>query len=123
MDVKHELIVSGEITIRGDWDTLHVGNEILGEQISESEFEGLKVFLRYFISDEPMATIEEAEEGLVRTVTGTLEAEAFPVCGSEWTGQYDFQQGLTVGGHCLIQELTSHEGKYVLIHIRGARPN
>ena len=113
------MIIQGRIKeLTHEYDEIYLDDELLGDNWDWDEFEDKKVALRYFISDEPIASLKEAEEAFVRTLFGACDVRAHPVFGSEWTGQYGFDQDLTIGGHDLLEELRTHVGKYVLIEVK-----
>jgi hypothetical protein len=101
-----------------DYDQISIDGEALGDQYDFEDFIGKKVFVRYFISAAPIVDLDAAIEGQLRTFFGALEAEAYTVFGSEWTGEYGFNQEFVVGGHDLIEELRTHVGKYILLEVR-----
>jgi len=101
-----------------DFDQVAINGDILGDQWDWEDFTGKVVHLRYFISEAPIESLEDAIEGQIRTFYGALEADGYPVCGSEWTGQYAYEQEFVIGGHDLLEELRSHVGQYVLIEVR-----
>ena len=100
-----------------EYDQISIDGDILGDNWDWDGFKDKKVSVRYFVSNAPLVDIESAEEGLIRTILGALEADAYPLCGSEWTGHYGFEQSLMVGGHDLLEEMRSYVGKYVLIEV------
>lgn len=112
------MIIEGRIYVNDEYDTVCIEDEPIGDRWQWSDFDGRIIRLRYFVSNEPIPTIEDAEERFVRTLYGGCSSEAYGVFGSEWTGQYGFEQEFVVGGHDLVEELRTHAGKYVLIEIK-----
>lgn len=65
---------------------------------------GKMVSIRYFISDKPMKSIEEAEVNLLKTLDGATDVEYLPRY-SEYTGYLWTDEEFKVGGHDLLKEL------------------
>lgn len=108
----------GKLETLGDFDSLCLDGNPLTEWLEEDDWAGKKVFVRYFISDSPISSLEEAVERHVKTVMGVADVEYHLVYGTEWTGQYALDQTLKVEGHDLLQELESHVGKYLVLEVR-----
>jgi hypothetical protein len=81
------------------------------------KFIGKEVFVRYYITKDKM-TEEKAAEKLIQKMSGVLEAEYELDAYSEWTIM-EWKENLSVGGHDLISELQSHEGKYLVLIIES----
>jgi hypothetical protein len=72
--------------------------------------------VRYFVSDEPRP-VAEMEENLVRKISGALDAN-FGDCYSEITGYLWTDEEAVIGGHDVIAEISTYEGRYVWLEIR-----
>ncbi len=94
-----------------EWSQTTIDGHVL---VNEIDFDGQFVSLRYFISDNP---ITNPVQQFIATLYGDCEIENSPIVGTEWTGQYSAEDGLIVGGHDLIEELTKHLGKYCYLEI------
>ena len=103
---------------KSSYDEIAIDGDVLGHDWDWEDFVGKVIHLRYFISDQELIDLEHAEEVLIKTLFGACDAKAYGLHGSEWTGQYGFEQELVIGGHDLLEELRSHVGKYVLIEVR-----
>lgn len=75
-----------------------------------------QVTVRYWISSNPLTTVEEADMQTLAQVSGLLDAEIdhywSDVTGYLWTDEH-----FKVGGHDLIPILTVGEGSYLLLEI------
>jgi hypothetical protein len=95
---------------------VHQGESLAG-LVQESFKPGTKAFVRYFITSAP-ATPESAAEALIHKSFGfdVLEAEYVLEAYSEVTIEA-WEEHLKIGGHDLISELSSYEGKYLILVI------
>jgi len=119
-----KVTITGQITIDGEWDTLRVDGDCIVQLLCEDPWENVeikeaKVFIRYFVSDEPFASFESAQIQWIEKVCG-IEGESKMLHGSEWTGMYGWDQELTLGGHDLIAELRNCTGKYLALEMECA---
>lgn len=94
----------------------HCGNS-LAALVADEFKPGSKAFVRYFITSAP-ATAESASEALIHKTFGfdVLEAEYVLEAYSEVTIEA-WEENLKIGGHDLISELSSYEGKYLILII------
>jgi hypothetical protein len=93
----------------------------LAEKVSADWKKGDVVAVRYYVSDAPM-TEDEAVARLVATMYGgEMDANYVLSAYSEST-VLELEDGLTVGGHDLAQELRTHVGKYVVLVIEANAP-
>lgn len=104
------------------WDELTLDGMPLAELIKNDNWSGRNVFVRYFISDCPVASLDEAVERYYEVVIGNVSADHCPIYGSEWTGQYDVEETLNVGRHNLLGELFLGIGKYLVLEIWEMEP-
>lgn len=104
-------LIESEYDGPSEWGEITIGRNILTKEIS---FNGKFVRVKYLISDSP---ITNPTEQLIKNLYGDIEIDNYPCFGSEWTGQYGVDETLTIGGHDLLNELRSHEGKYCYLEI------
>ena len=95
---------------------LLVGDEIIAEELENSDFEGKKIHLRYTVSNSPIDP-NAVDEKILKTIHGELEAEHGCIPYSEWTGFVGWDDTLVVGGHDLREELLSYEGHYCYLEL------
>lgn len=94
----------------------------LADMITSDWTKGDKVALRYYIADGPV-TLAEATKALVaKTYGGDLDAEYVLDAYSEYTIE-EWEEGLKIGGHDLIAELETHQGKYAVIVVEASGSN
>lgn len=84
--------------------------DILQDDISEAN-----VTVRYWILDKECSK-NEAQERFIKTAMGAVDVEFSPRY-SDLTGYLWTDESLEVGGHDLLQELKSAEGKYLILEI------
>jgi hypothetical protein len=84
-------------------------------RIDISEFSS-NVSVRYFVSNKE-CTFKEAQEGFIHKLYGSLDSSYEEYYGTEWTGFMYADERLVIGGHDLIKELISYEGKYLNLEI------
>jgi hypothetical protein len=80
------------------------------------------IHVSYFISDVEL-TKQQFLENHLKTVFGSMDIECIDVHGSEYTGYMWTDQKFIIGGHDLLEELTSHDGKYCYLKIYNAVEN
>ena len=92
--------------------------DLLLRFIEFTESYGLKVNVRYWLTDVP-TSFDDAQTGFLKSLYGVVNADccATEYNYSEWTAGMDYDSELNVGGHDLLEELQGHEGKYLLIEI------
>jgi hypothetical protein len=91
----------------------------LADLIADDWEKGEKVSLRYYIAGAPM-TEEQANEALIHKIySGDLDAEYLLDAYSEYT-VLEWEEGLKIGGHNLIEELETHDGKYAVIVVEAS---
>lgn len=68
---------------------------------------------RYFISDAPINSMDDAQEMFVKHLYGSMgiEYSATYIKYSEYTSDMEYEQDLTIGGHSLFDELYSRRYK------------
>lgn len=76
---------------------------------------GQTVSVRYWITDRQV-TKEEAQTEMVRRVSG-LASGTFQSHYSEITGYLWTEEELQIGGHNLLEELSSYVGKWLILEI------
>ena len=97
------------------------GSSLAGD-IEEDWKKGQKVSLRYYIGEEPM-TLEQATTALIeKTFGGEVNAKYILDAYSEYTIM-EMEENLQIGGHDMIGELYSHEGKYAVIVVEEVFDN
>lgn len=74
------------------------------------------IHVSYFISDTKL-TKKEFLDNRLKTVFGAMDLECVDVHGSEWTGYMWTDQKFKIGGHNLLEEFNSHDGKYCYLKI------
>lgn len=94
-----------------------------GEPVAElfEPFNGKTVSTHYYITDKPVTEDEALEASIVKDLGGETKAEFILDAYSSWT-VLDHKQEATVGGHNLIDELDTYEGKYCTLVISVATP-
>jgi len=106
-DASHALFLRGQAA----W-----GYEPLAEQVASAIDEhGANLSVRYFITDREHS-LEELQERLVKRIVGVGDA-VYSDHYSEITGYLWTDQELNVGGHDLLDELSSHVGQYCHLEI------
>lgn len=86
----------------------------LADKITEDWETGEKVSLRYYIT--------AAEALIVKTFGGDLDAEYLLDAYSEYT-VLEWEEGLKIGGHSLIEELATFDGNYAVIVVEESLQN
>lgn len=79
-------------------------------------FAGKCVTVRYWISDEPLESVEVADELLAHLALGGVDSN-YNAHYSDETGFLWCDEDFKVGGHDLIAEITPHAGKYLLMEV------
>lgn len=97
-----------------------IGDEIVAEELQDTEFDKKEIHLRYTISKQPINP-ETVEEEAYKSLLGFLDAEHGCIPFSEWTGFVAWDDTLIVGDHDLIHELLSYEGQYCYLELWQAR--
>jgi hypothetical protein len=119
-----ERVYSGTITVRdyGEdtsalWlDPTDYGDEPLtGEIEADIEQFGNTVTVSYWIADGPR-TLEQLLENEVKQLAGAADAE-YTQCHSDITGYLYTDASLVIGGHDLLAELESNEGRWCYLTI------
>lgn len=97
-------------------ESAHCG-ESLANLVADKFKIGSKAFVRYFITS-ASTTLESVSETLIHKTFGFdfLEAEYALEAYSEVTIE-EWKENLKIGGHDLISELSSYEGKYLILVI------
>lgn len=114
--MKNKKVYKGIIEI-DDYGCLKYEEGYLIEQINNDFKKGDKIFVRYFITDKE-TTEEEAVKSLVlKTIGGDIDNLDFVLDAySEYT-IIDYNEEFVIGGHDLLNELVSNEGKYLILII------
>lgn len=104
-------------------DVVFVGDddEPFAERFSDDlEAHGRYVSVRYHLSDQPRP-LEDLDEQLIRRMAGAADAD-YTDHYSDITGYLWTDQELNVGGHDLLDELRSGEGRYLtmVVEFRSA---
>lgn len=81
-------------------------------------FNNSQVQVNYYLADNP-CTKNEMVEGWLKKLVGAIDAgyEANGYAYSSWTSGTDYDTNLSVGGHNLLSELRSEEGRFMIIEI------
>ncbi len=97
-------------------ETICLNGEPIAETIQDDiRTHGDFLTVRYFVCDKE-CSLEQAKMDWVKTITGSGAAE-YCQRYSEITGYLWTDQELNVGGHDLVEELTSTVGKYLILSI------
>ncbi len=91
--------------------------EVDGQALSSlcREFTDRFCRVRYWVSTEQL-TLEQAMEHTAAIALGSGDVR-FTIHGSEITGYMWTDDWFRIGGHNLVQELSNHMGKYLLMEI------
>lgn len=123
-------VYRGKITVRDygeSMDNLFVvddavdvyDQEPLAEQIADAiELFGPYLSVNYYITDEPYPQ-EDLQEQWLRHVLGDSDVK-FHIAWSEITGYLWTDEDIMVGGHDLLAELVSNDGKFIHLEITYA---
>jgi hypothetical protein len=96
------------------------GDEPLAEDLSDDiERHGRFLSVRYWTASAPESD-KAMEEGAIRAILGEGDAR-FGHAYSEITGYLWTDEEINVGGHDLLEELRSQEGRYCLLEISYSR--
>lgn len=115
--------LQGQLITRDNGDSYYslcltsIDDEPIARYLREElrEIIGKQVSLKYWISDKSK-TKSQLKEDFIRNYYGDLEVEYFDHY-SEYTGYLWTDEEFNVGGHDLINELRSYEGKYLYMII------
>ena len=80
------------------------------------EFNGKCVTIRYWISDEPLESVEVADELLAHLALGGVDSK-YNAHYSDRTGFLWCDEDFKVGGHDLIEAIAPHVDKYLLMEV------
>ncbi len=88
-------------------------NDRYGQSVAElfEEYAGKSLAVSYYITDKQVSTDEAMSASIVKDLGGEIDAEFVLDAYSEWTVM-EFKEKAIVGGHDLVQELETYEGKY-----------
>lgn len=122
MIIEKQVTLTGWISTqdRGESDGVLVvaesdpyGAEPFAEMLEFMHYRNVTV--RYWIANE-RCTIEEAQEDFIGTLMGRAESR-FCARYSDITGYLWTDEDLKVGGHDLVNELKSSEGRYLIFQV------
>jgi hypothetical protein len=71
--------------------------------------------VKYFISDKE-CTLEEAQNLICNSINGTLDTQ-YNINWSETSDYLYTDRKFNIGGHDILKELSSYEGKFVILII------
>lgn len=113
--------VKGVIELKDNGEghkALKVGGDVLAERVKEliAKHGSKLVSVRYYTSDKIIHSIGEASEEFLKRVMGFSNAY-YCMNYSEVTGYLWTDENFKVGGHDLIEELSTQAGKYLLLEI------
>ncbi len=120
-----EVVYTGTITVRAcgeDDDALYLDpadpydEPLAGEISADIERYGNTVTVQYWIADEPR-TLEQLLENEVKKAAGAADAE-YHQRYSDITGYLWTDASLVIGGHDLLAELESEEGRWCYLSVR-----
>lgn len=124
-----ERVYSGTITIRtngDDDDALYLdpaegyAEPLAGQIADDIDQLGNTVTVSYWIADHPR-TVEQLLENEAKKLAGAADAE-YSQCHSDITGYLWTDAELEIGGHDLLAELVSEEGRWCYLSIKfGAK--
>jgi hypothetical protein len=80
------------------------------------QFNGKCISVRYWTSDEPLGSVEEADALIAHIALGGADIK-YSAHYSEETGFLWCDEDFKVGGHDLIEEVSSFIGKYLLMEV------
>lgn len=91
-----------------------------GEAIASvfEEYTGKEISVHYYITDKKVSEDEALEASVIKDLGGEVKAEFILDAYSSWTVM-DHKQEAVVGGHDLIEELSSYGGKYCTLIIES----
>ena len=97
-------------------DALFIGNMKypLAKEF-ENKIQGKQVSVRYWISN-TKKTKEKIQESVFKKLIGVVSADYSDIY-SEFTGYLMTDEKLNIGGHNLLGELLSYNGKFVYLEI------
>lgn len=104
-----KVILNGKIWIDKEYSHLYIGNESVS---SIDEFKGEFVKFTYYICKQPIYEDSVIYDFLESYYEGKCTSNSEYMYGTSWTGCYGREDEFNVGGHDIIEELSSHEGKY-----------
>jgi hypothetical protein len=107
-----------------EWLCLHVDGEPLVDQVEQ--FNGKTITVRWWLSDVPLESVDQAVEQTLMQVMGVLDSRIYHAW-SECTGYLWTEEHLKIGGHDILQEIWTEAGlqlyssspkqRYVLLEI------
>lgn len=114
-----QIVIRGIISkgdYQDDWAAVFIGDtdQPFIEKI-QNDIDGKQVSLRYFISDTEKSK-DELLENLIKQISGDSEAE-YNSRYSDLTGYLWTDQNLKIGGHDVLAEISSYEGKFIHLEI------
>lgn len=111
VEIKNAVVlIHGEVDSSApgtDYNCLHVDGQPLVDEVEQ--FNGKNITVRYWISNKQLKSVEEADEQTLEQVMGFLDTEIdhfySDVTGYLWTTEH-----LKVGGHNVLEEISSRCG-------------
>ena len=119
MTIEKTLTYTGQLSVGEfgeSYDVLLLSNldEPLAEELQE-DISSEMVTVRYWITDKE-CTREEAQESAVRTQMG-MAGCVYRALYSETTGYLWTDEEIKIGGHDLLEELSSFDGKWLILEV------
>lgn len=90
-----------------EWLCLHVDGEPLVDQVEQ--FNRKTITVRWWVSDVPLDSVDQAVEQTLKQVMGVLDSRIHHAW-SECTGYLWTEEHLKIGGHDILQEISSECG-------------
>jgi len=115
-------VYTGKLSLGEHYDDeldgiLLVNGEPLARTVQEGRDEyGKYLSVSYYITDQSVTDEDELQEAFLGRLDGLGEVD-FDIRYSEITGYLWTDEELKVGGHDLIEELTSYVGKYLYLKV------
>jgi len=98
-----------------DYDNIMIGDKEVSERVED--IDGQLAKLKYYIYKTPIDKNSIVEQYLKSFYEGATEADGGYVNSSSWTGVYAKRDKFKIGGHDIIEELSSYLGMYCYLII------
>jgi hypothetical protein len=116
----HKDVFQGHI-YGADEGGLHIGNDAIAEEVAGSiGAYGSFLTIQYYIATQPICPDTVKLDWLKQLYTGFSDTD-YHIAWSEITGYLWTDEELNVGGHDLLAELYTHEGKYIYMEIKYSK--